>query len=99
MDMRFHWLQDRVGQGQFKFFWAPGKINLADYYSKLQPTAVHRALRPIYLYEAGKSPSTLQGCDKILNSLATGTKTGTSQYLYSTARMAVATRRANNSHN
>jgi hypothetical protein len=45
MDMRFYWLQDRVEQGQFKFFWAPGKINLADYHSKVQPTLVHRTLR------------------------------------------------------
>jgi hypothetical protein len=88
MDMRFYWLQDRVEQGQFKNFWAPGKINLADYHSKVQPTTVHRALRPIYLYEEGKSPSTLQGCDKILESLVTGTKakaTFTSQYLNTTA--------------
>jgi hypothetical protein len=87
MDMRFYWLQDRVGQGQFKKFWAPGKINLADYHSKVQPTTVHRALRPIYLYEEGKSPSTLQGCDKILESLVTGTKakpTVTSRYLTTT---------------
>ena len=30
MDMQFYWLQDRVEQGQFRVFWAPGKINLAD---------------------------------------------------------------------
>jgi hypothetical protein len=82
--MRFYWLQDRVEQGQFKIFWAPGKINLADYHSKVQPTTVHRALRPIYLYEEGKSPSTLQGCDKILESLVTGTKAVTSRYLKTT---------------
>jgi hypothetical protein len=35
MDMRFYWLQDRVEQGQFPIFWAPGKINLADYQSKV----------------------------------------------------------------
>ena len=89
MDMRFYWLQDRVEQGQFKIFWAPGKINLADYHSKVQPTTVHRALRPIYLYEEGKSPSTLQGCDKILESLVSGTRTKatvTSQYLTNTVQ-------------
>ena len=74
MDMRFYWVQDRVEQNQLKVFWAPGVINLADYQSKVQPTSVHRALRPIYLYEKGKSPATLQGCDKILKSLASGTK-------------------------
>jgi hypothetical protein len=65
--MRFYWVQDRVEQKQLKVFWAPGEINLADYQSKVQqPTSVHRALRLIYLYEEGKSPATLQGCDEIL---------------------------------
>jgi hypothetical protein len=76
MDMRFYWLQDRVEQGQFKKIWAPGKINLADYHSKVQPTLVHRTLRPIYLYEKGKSPTTLQ--------LATGTNTNAIRYLTKT---------------
>jgi hypothetical protein len=84
MDMRFYWLQDRVEQGQFKKIWAPGKINLADYHSKVQPTLVHRTPRPIYLYEKGKSPTTLQGCDKILESLATGTPTNAIRYLTKT---------------
>jgi hypothetical protein len=44
MDMRFYWLQDRVEQGQYRIFWAPGKINLADYQSKVQPTSVHKAV-------------------------------------------------------
>ena len=42
MDMRFYWLQDRVKQRQFRVFWAPGKINLADYQSKVQPTSVQQ---------------------------------------------------------
>ena len=36
MNMQFYWLQDRVKQGQFRVLWAPGKINLADYQSKVQ---------------------------------------------------------------
>jgi hypothetical protein len=84
MDMRFYWLQDRVEQGQFRIFWAPGKINLADYQSKVQPTSVHKAVRPIYLYVEGKSPTILQGCYKILESLASGTNTVTSRYLNTT---------------
>jgi hypothetical protein len=80
MDVRFYWLQDRVEQGQFRIFWAPGKMNLADYQSKVQPTSVHKG-RPIYLYVEGKSPTTLQGCDKILESLASGSNTVTSRYL------------------
>jgi hypothetical protein len=86
MDIRFYWLQDQVEQGQFRIFWAPGKINLADYQSKVQPTSVHKAVQSIYLYVEGKSPTTLQGCDKILESLANGTKTVSSRYLNTTAQ-------------
>jgi hypothetical protein len=50
MDMRFYWLQDRVEQGQFRVYWAPGKYNLADYFSKLHPPSHHRKMRPIYSY-------------------------------------------------
>ena len=86
MDMRFYWLQDRVEQGQFRIFWAPGKINLADYQSKVQPTSVHRAVRPIYLYVEGKSPTTLQGCDKILEALSAGNATKSTPRLASTLK-------------
>jgi hypothetical protein len=68
MDMRFWWLADRVEQNQFRIFWAPGRVNLADYFSKKYPAAHHIKVRPIYLHIEGKSPSSLQGCDKILTS-------------------------------
>ena len=31
MDMRFHWMQDRIIQEHFNFFWKPGLTNLGDY--------------------------------------------------------------------
>jgi hypothetical protein len=34
MDMRFYWVRDRVRQDHFHIFWAPGDINIADYYTK-----------------------------------------------------------------
>jgi hypothetical protein len=91
MDMRFYWLQDRVKQGQFRVFWAPGKINLPSRLPIKSATSkcVHKAVRPIYLYVEGKSPTMLQGCDKILESLAAGTNrkdTVTSQYMNTTAQ-------------
>ena len=46
MDMRFHWLRDREAQGQFRFFWGPGKFNDADYYTKHHSAAHHRDIRP-----------------------------------------------------
>jgi hypothetical protein len=30
MDMRFYWLRYREAQQQFRFFWRPGKTNLAN---------------------------------------------------------------------
>jgi hypothetical protein len=41
MDMRFHWLQDRECQKQFRIYWRPGKLNYADYWTKHHPTAHH----------------------------------------------------------
>ena len=49
IDMRFYWVQDRVKQGQFHIYWAPGSINLADYYTKHFSAADHRRLRGKYL--------------------------------------------------
>ena len=66
MDMRFYWLVDRVSQKMFKVYWAPGSINLADYFSKKLPASHHRTVRPIYTYIKGKSPSTIQGCVELL---------------------------------
>ena len=66
MDKRFYWLQDRVEQGEFRVFWAPGKDKLANYYTKYHSPATHRRLRRTYTYIEGKSPTTLQGCVEIL---------------------------------
>ena len=58
MDMRFYWLQDQVEQGQFRVYWAPGKYNLADYFSKLHsPSHHHRKMRTIYLYNEATKPN------------------------------------------
>jgi hypothetical protein len=66
IDMRFYWLKDRAAQNQFKIFWAPGSVNLADYFTKIHPPSHHKKVRPIYLYDKDNSPLTLQGCVKIL---------------------------------
>lgn len=41
MDMRLHWLHCRELQGQFRYSWAPGAINLADYSTKHNPPQYH----------------------------------------------------------
>ena len=40
INMRFYWVWDRTGQGQFKIYWAPGSTNLGDYHTK------HHYLKP-----------------------------------------------------
>ena len=76
IDMRFYWVRDRVQQGQFDIFWAPGSTNLADYFTKHHPAKHHQIMRPIYLHiEATTTIDTttaalaaalqvLQGCAK-----------------------------------
>jgi hypothetical protein len=41
MDMRFHWMRDRVRQGQFHILWHKGAFNKADCFSKHHSTAHH----------------------------------------------------------
>ena len=65
IDMRFYWLQDRVQQGMFDVYRAPGLNNLADYPTKHHSGKYHKAVRGIYLSEAN-SPTTVQGCIELL---------------------------------
>jgi hypothetical protein len=62
-----------LAEGQSKntsndVFWEPGINNLADYPTKHHSGAHHRKVKDIYLYDEEKSPSTIQGCIKIMNS-------------------------------
>jgi hypothetical protein len=41
MDMRFHWLHCCEAQRQFCFYWAPGKSNMGDYWTKHHCAAHH----------------------------------------------------------
>ena len=49
MDMRFHWIRDRIRQKQFQVLWIPGAFNRADYFSKHHSPTHHRKMRPQYL--------------------------------------------------
>ena len=49
MDMQFHWLKDRECQKQFRFYWRPGKLNYADYWTKHHSAKHHRNVRREYL--------------------------------------------------
>jgi hypothetical protein len=44
MDMRFHWIRDRVKQGHFEVSWMSGEDNIADFFTKALPASVHMRL-------------------------------------------------------
>ena len=56
MDMRFHWVSDRMAQGQFKLVWLPGAANLADYFTKTHPASHYTTMRSTYVTDS-TSPS------------------------------------------
>ena len=45
IDMQFHWVKDRVKQGQFTIYWVPGRNNIADYGTKHHPASHHINMR------------------------------------------------------
>ena len=67
MDMRIHWVKDRVKQNQFNVTWEAGASDLADCPTKHHTGTHHRHVRPIYSHEPDKSPTTLKGCVRILD--------------------------------
>jgi hypothetical protein len=55
MDMRFHWIRDRVRQGQFRVIWRPGAHNLADFFTKALSVAAHKATENFYVRRTNSS--------------------------------------------
>lgn len=64
IDMRFYWVRDRVAQGHFRIYWAPGAHNIADYFTKHHSPAHHRYMRPIILNQIHPARTTeyMRGC-------------------------------------
>jgi hypothetical protein len=52
MDMRYHWLIDRVCQKQFNAYWRPGKDNFGHYHTKHHSAQHHKDMRPPILHQA-----------------------------------------------
>jgi hypothetical protein len=49
MDMRWHWVRDRIRQEHFTLTWYPGVDNLADFFTKSHPAIHHNAMRQYYV--------------------------------------------------
>jgi hypothetical protein len=52
MDMRYHWLTDRVRQKQFDVYWQPGRENLGDYHTKHHSAQHHKYMHGLILHQA-----------------------------------------------
>jgi hypothetical protein len=65
MDMRYHWLTDRVRQKQFDVYRRSGRENLGDYHTKHHSAQHHKDMRHLILHEAN-SLQVLRGCVRLL---------------------------------
>jgi hypothetical protein len=64
MDMRYHWLTDRVRQKQFDVYWRPGLETLGDYHTKHHSAQHHKDMRGFILHQA-TNLQVLRGCVKL----------------------------------
>jgi hypothetical protein len=64
MDMRYHWLTDRVWKKQFHVYWRPGKDNLGDYHTTHHSAQHHKDMHPLIMHQANIL-DVLRGCVKL----------------------------------
>jgi hypothetical protein len=69
IDMRYHWIRDRIVQGHYLVEWQPGSENKADYFTKHHNGAHHQRMRPKYLHcpPAYANLLPIQSCEGVLN--------------------------------
>jgi hypothetical protein len=65
MNMRYHWLTDRVCKKQFDVDWRPGRKKLGDYHTKHHSAQYHKDMRGLILHQAN-SLQVLRVCVKLL---------------------------------
>jgi hypothetical protein len=70
IDMRFHWLRDRVRQGQFVIKYVPGLQNIADFFTKALPVARHKLLAPYVALDDSDTLDDLLQAELKLSSLS-----------------------------
>ena len=49
IDMRYHWIRDRVARGEYTVAWGPGADNFADYFTKSHPAKHCQVVRHRYV--------------------------------------------------
>ena len=51
INMRYHWIRDKVDLDEFIIEWEPGSTNLADYFTKNHPVHHHQSMRNVYVHD------------------------------------------------
>ena len=59
--MRYHWIRDQVKLSVFKVIWKPGKLNLADFFTKAHPVKHHLEIRWKYVLMARNTIPSSEG--------------------------------------
>jgi hypothetical protein len=65
MDMRSHWLTDRVHQKQFDVYWRPGRENLGDYHTTHHSAQHKKYMRGLILHQ-DYILNVMEGCIELL---------------------------------
>jgi hypothetical protein len=68
MEMRYHWLTERVRQKQFDVYWRPGRDNLGEYHTKHHSAQHHKYMCGLIIHQA-KSFSFCKGAFNYSHSL------------------------------
>jgi hypothetical protein len=66
MDMRYHWIRDRVELKDFKIVWRPGSESIADYLTKIQPVPMVLTMRDFFVKHAEPTFKTTQAKRQLL---------------------------------
>jgi hypothetical protein len=65
IDMRYHWVKDRVKNGEFSISWLSGSDNYADFFTKALPVHLHQSLKARYVwFRPDPSNNSLNSCAK-----------------------------------
>jgi hypothetical protein len=50
IDMRYHWIRDRITQNHFVVTWKPGESNLADFFTKVHPVKHFMSMKKYFIH-------------------------------------------------
>ena len=66
-----HWLRDKTQHKHFNIIWEKGKVNAANYFTKVtHPTVHHKNMRPNYVLDPIPKPTATPNVNMLTTSLS-----------------------------